>query len=558
MNRRFCNRILEALHASGIEDLVVSPGSRSTPLLLAALESPLRLHSIIDERSAAFFALGRARAENKKVALLCTSGSAGAHYLPALLEARYAGHTLVAISADRPDELQESGANQTIAQANLFAAACPPALLLEANDEHALAARRRVQQAIVMADGPVHINIAFRKPFEPRPDEESHFGDAPKPSAMWPAQQNISDFALAHIAARCREVKRGVIVAGPCAADLGNAILALAEATGFVLLAESASGARLRGQAHDLRRDGFPHLLANERLADMLRPELVLQIGQEPSCGSLLRWLAPLGPSTLRLPGISPANTPTGNCELILGPLDEGLPRLLPLAERSGDQAYASEWAREDKRVWHMLAGRLEQELASADLSEAVATVEALISLPAHCQLTIGNSLAIRNLDAVLPGDRATLRILHQRGTSGIDGLIAGAIGASGPGPSALLLGDVSAAHDLSSLSLARLARGPLQIFMIDNAGGQIFAELPVAQLGLKPEQFQHWLTSPRIDVAAACSAYGVPYRCVEARGELSASLRWSRDQGGVSFLHLRVQPDSMRSFTQGMREEWA
>lgn len=557
MNRRFCNRILEALHASGIEDLVVSPGSRSTPLLLAALESPLRLHSVIDERSAAFFALGRARAENKKVALLCTSGSAGAHYLPALLEARYARHGLVAITADRPGELHESGANQTIVQDNLFAAACPPALMLEANDEHALAARRRVQQAIVMASGPVHINIAFRKPFEPRPGQESRFGDAPKPSALWPAQSAISDAALEYIAARCAEAKRGVIVAGPCAPELGSAILALAEATGFVLLAESTSGARMRGHPHALRCDGFVHLLDQAQLADTLRPELVVQIGQEPSCGPLLRWLEPLGSKTLRLPGASPANTPKGSCELILGSLEEGLCRLIPLMQHSGDPAYAQDWAREDKRVWHALARRLATESAT-ELGEAVAIAEALASLPALCQLMVGNSLSIRNLDAVLSGERASLRISHQRGTSGIDGLIAGAIGASGTMPSALLLGDVSAAHDLSSLSLAALARGPLQIFMIDNAGGQIFTQLPVAQLDLKPEQFQRWLTTPRIDFAAACSAHAVPYRCVQTRGELAAGLRWSREQDGVSFLHLRVQPDSMARFNQGLREELA
>ena len=552
MSHAWCQQIVEGLRAAGVQDLVVSPGSRSTPILLAALDSKLRLHSVIDERSAAFFALGKARAEQRPVALLCTSGSAGAHYLPALLEARYAGHRLVAITADRPPELQDCGANQTIDQVPLFVAACPPCVQLgiaEEGQDALLALRRRVQQSIASAAGPVHINAPFRKPLEPTAGDSDGSGAGRAALPFFPAGQTASQEALDHVLQLCASAQRGVIVAGPSTNQrLGPTLRTLAEATGFVLLAESSSNARFRGDASEHRCDAFPLVLGNEALAQGLVPDLVLQFGLEPACGALSRWLQACDADWLRFCDGRKLGDSQGRSQQVFGDSANACERLieaLPKGDDGGD--YRRAWRQADERAWSAVSCELQSEGAMQSEAHAIATL--LPSLPEGAQLTVGNSMPIRALDSVLPGHRASLRILHQRGTSGIDGLIAGSIGSSGPSFSALLLGDVSCAHDLSSLALAPMCPGPLAIVAIDNQGGQIFSHLPVSALALSQTSWDFWQTSPNLDLETLCRGYGVAYKRATKSSDMTEAVQWAQSQRGVCFVHVVVDPGSMRSF---------
>ncbi|MBL4635452.1 MAG: 2-succinyl-5-enolpyruvyl-6-hydroxy-3-cyclohexene-1-carboxylic-acid synthase, partial [Kofleriaceae bacterium] len=432
--RAWCNRIIEGLIAAGVSDLVVSPGSRSTPFLLAALRSSLQLHSVVDERSAAFFALGRTRKTGTPTALLCTSGSAGAHYLPALLEARYAGHRLIALTADRPPQLRDCGANQTIDQRQLFAAACPPCLELGMPDRNAQAldaVRRRVFESVSLATGPVHFNLAFRKPLEPNSDEKGQGCEPFSPQTLRRPEVRAHQEALFSVQQECEKSKTIVIIAGPSEYGIGDSELLaselalLATLTGAALLAESTSGARFVGVAHPHRFDSFTHILNQDKATQELAPDLILQFGLQPSSASLNRWLAEQKCTTLRLCDSVPYNSPDGSAQVIIGNLVDLCRRLRGLVPPSSDAGYIARW-----RGWDELAQEaVDAEIAetASEFSEAQVMDAFLGYLPTACQVTIGNSLAIRTADMVLAGSKKRLQFLHQRGTSGIEGLIAGA-----------------------------------------------------------------------------------------------------------------------------------
>jgi 2-succinyl-5-enolpyruvyl-6-hydroxy-3-cyclohexene-1-carboxylate synthase len=516
------------------------------------MESQLRVHSVLDERSAAFFALGRARADETPVAFLCTSGSAGAHALPALLEARYAGHRVIAITADRPPELHGCGANQTIDQEELFASACPPALQVgmpQSTQEAGLAMRRRVQEAVALALGPVHINLPFRKPLEPTEAERKEVLSGPPAEVISASARRVDEEAIDSILLRCKQAKRGLIVAG-ASTKIGPALQSLARQSGFVLLAESTSGARLSGSALAQRCDAFPTILAGLAPEDRsLDPDLILHFGREPACGALLRWLAKQECPQFRFTGDPLLKDSTGKSAMVVGEVKDACERIAAALSPAPAGAYLQDWRKADEEAWSRVAECIDARDASLSEARAMATV--LKGLPSGSRLTLGNSMPVRAADMVLPGHLAQLEVLHQRGTSGIDGLIAGAIGSADSGPSALLIGDVSCAHDLSSLALAPMCRGPLAIIVVDNQGGQIFSHLPVAEIPMKDNERNLWSTPPAVDFEQACLAYRVPYREASSNEEVLSALAWSQEQEGCVFIHLRVPADSMRSFVR-------
>lgn len=553
----WCRRLVEGLEAADVKDLVVSPGSRSTPLLLAALQSELRIHSVIDERSAAFFALGRARADKKPVAFLCTSGSAAAHALPALLEARYAGHRVLAISADRPPELHDCGANQTIDQRHLFASACPPCLDLgmpQDSETARLAMRRRVHQALVCSPGPLHINIPFRKALEPTLAEVEATRAGPALASVHVPRQLAAESTLREIAERCAGAERGIIIAGACT-DSAPAVQAFAEASGFVLLAESTSGLRFTGKSHPQRCDAFSHVasaaMLDSKLADELRAQLIVQVGREPASSSLNRWLTEQDCPKIRLSDKAPMRDVEGSSELVLAELADTCHRLGLAISSKAPPAFLASWRAADEKAWAGVAANIDH--GAGTLSEARALAVVMQTLPTGCRLTIGNSMPVRAIDMVLPGHQAELEILHQRGTSGIDGLIAGAIGSSGTETSALLIGDVSFSHDLASLALAKLCRGPLAIIVIDNQGGQIFSHLPIAEAPLAQDHQSLWRTPPGVSIHEICRGFGVGYQQADTLETLESALQWSLRQEACHVLHVRVPPDSMQGFAERM-----
>lgn len=516
--------LVKALAASGAKRFVVCPGSRSTPLALAIAGNPeVELTVVIDERAAAFVALGMARATGEPAVVVCTSGTAAAHFLPAIIEASEAGHPLIAITADRPWEAHGCGSPQTIDQTRLFgdhvrhfAALGVPEPTADAFRAVARIAAQAVAASLGPLRGPVHMNVPFRKPLEPVALAAPEAWEAIAAALTIPRAHAphvvAGEAALASLDRAVRRSRRGVIVAGPrpgapARAEDAAAVRALSEATGFPVLADATSG--LRFGLGSVCIGAFDAILRVPAVADALRPDLIVQLGWAPLSPAYAAWSQRAGCPVFVVSGHGWNDPSFVATEVIAGePLEvvRSLSARLDLAEPP-DASWRARFVEAERAAW--------RAASTGGDGEGAAVRAALAAVPDGGWLLVGNSRPVRDLDSfVAPSDRF-VTVLHQRGAAGIDGLVAGAAGTSlATGrPGVLLLGDVSLAHDLGSLAIARDVRAPLAIVAIDNGGGRIFDELPVAEdvsLGAARERL--FTTPPRIDWASAAKAFGVEY----------------------------------------------
>ncbi len=552
--------IASTLAAAGVRVCVVSPGSRSTPLVTALAQEPrLALPTIIDERAAAFYALGAARATGEPVAMVCTSGTAAAHYLPALVEASQAGVPLIAITADRPAELQHCGASQTIDQVGMYGAFVRGAFDLGEPTGTALAlraVRRKVIQAITLAcgpvPGPVHLEVPLRKPLEPAApstDEERALARAVaelkrEPVVTRSPRLAADDGALRELAAAIAAEPRGLIVAGALPAGFAEGrmtgardaagressgrehVLALARRAGYPLLAEAGSQLRFAARTGVTAVDSFDLVLASPASAPAAK--LILQLGSDPVAAS---WPSVTGATRWVI--AETWRDPDSSARVILGDVADTLARLTALvAERASD--FAGAWANAEQRA----RGAIDRALAAHPRSEG-AVVRAAVDAAGAATLQIGNSLPIRVIDQVCRGGTART-VITQRGAAGIDGLIASAAGATRAGkPVLLVLGDVSFAHDLGGLLAAREAKAPLAVVVVDNGGGRIFNGLPVARAGVSLER--HWTTAPGIDPAAVATALGARALTAASPAAVASAVTEALAADGLTVIHAPV-----------------
>lgn len=492
-NLRFARVLVGELQAAGVAMAVVCPGSRSTPLALAIAEHPALPSSVhIDERSAAFFALGAAKATDRPVALLCTSGTAGANFLPAVAEAHQARVPLVILTADRPPELRAWGAAQTMEQRGLFAgftrwfeeAPCPS----ERESELAYAAalgRRAVCEATGPAPGPVHLNLPFREPLAPA-------DYVPFEAAQASAEPFVHDFGaeLQGGEALGRElgaVPRGVLLFGPDNRDdaLAAAVTGLATALGWPVLADPASGLRAGAALAGAVISGADLLLREPKVAGDLRPDLIVRFGGQPTSAALVAWMTRHASAPVWL--VDPAAgfrdpqhrasrmlrvTARSFCDFAamhVGPPDEAA------------RAWRARWQRADEVARSAVDAALdaEKQFLSPHLARSLWS-----SLPEDAVLYAANSMAIRDVDA-FAGPRGTgLRVLANRGVNGIDGQVSAALGAAVATrrPTVLWCGDLAFLHDLSGLLAGQLQPADLTIVVTNDDGGGIFEYLAVAR----------------------------------------------------------------------------
>jgi 2-succinyl-5-enolpyruvyl-6-hydroxy-3-cyclohexene-1-carboxylate synthase len=575
--------VVATLADAGVTTCVVSPGSRSTPIVAALAGEPrIATPVVIDERAAAFCALGAARAGAGPVALVCTSGTAAAHWLPALIEASAAGVPLVAITADRPPELQRCGAPQTIDQVELFGGFVRAYVDLGPPDGSALAlraVRRKVAQAVSLArgphPGPVHLEVPLRKPLEPVYDpstrgapraplargerDDGLEGRTPDPFAIVralraaplvvapPPRLVAADAAIASLAAALAAAKRPLLVAGPAALSPADAdgALELARRAGLVVLAETGSQLRLRPpRSGVVAVEAFDPILATS--ADELAPDLVLQLGAEPVAaawpGARDRWRsAPRWVLTAH-DWIDPDSSAAG---IVAGELADAATRLaaaLPASVERERAAWHAAWR--DAAVAARAA--LDAAVDAAPDGEAAVVRAVLAALPAEGALLVGNSLPIRVVDHVATSAARAARVLTQRGACGIDGLVAGAAGATWTGrPVVAIVGDVSFAHDLGGLAAAvRVATAPLAVVVIDNGGGRIFDGLPVATAIAPPALASFFHTPSGLDPVAVAAALGARAITAATPAAAAAAVAAATASAGVTVIHAPVAAD--------------
>jgi 2-succinyl-5-enolpyruvyl-6-hydroxy-3-cyclohexene-1-carboxylate synthase len=555
----------QALVRSGVSEVCISPGSRSTPLAVAAHRTPgLHTRVILDERSAAFFALGLARQSQRAVALICTSGSAAANYLPAVVEAHHARVPLLILTADRPPELRDWGAGQTIDQVGLYGSTVrlfvdvPPPEEGRAPLRYAGAlARRAVAEAQKGPAGPVHLNFPLREPLAP-PNEEARL-EPPSPgssrmSAPVAAPLRSPDpLALEALLARIGTCERGVISCGPLSPGSAqqDAVVRLSRRLGWPILADPLSQQRRGPQVESASVLAHSDLwLRDEDVAAAFSPDLVLRFGDSPVSKALRKTFLKRPPAHWILidpDGVFHDPDHIATDVLCADPLalcEAWLEQLGPASDPSSESGYAATWKRVDEAV----AGALAEWSASSETLFEPHVVDVLArALPADSTLFVSNSMPIRDLDAFLPVDSRPLTLLGQRGASGIDGLVSGAAGASaaGEGPVLLLSGDLALLHDAGGFLTARDHALSLVVLVIQNDGGGIFSFLPIAEQGSRVDFERLFRTPHGIDLSRLAHLYDAGFTRVETQESLEAQLRQSMVEPGVHVIEVPVDRDA-------------
>ena len=563
--------LIDALGASGVRRAVISPGSRSTPLVLAIAraEQQGRMSStvVVDERSAGFYALGQSRATGEPSLLVCTSGTAGAHYLPAIVEANQARLPLIVLTADRPFELRGRGASQTIDQAGMFGRFVRQSIEVGPADSDPRAvdgllrtAWLGVHTATWPNPGPVHLNLGFRKPLEPsgEPDAELdslrkrvvHLLDHGHPAAAQ-ATMHVNSVVLDEAAGRIHGANRGLVVLGPAGvsgAPDNDAIHAFCRAAGFPVLSEATSQHRFGKSEHTAACDVFEPLFSSEYFLSRNAPDLIVQVGDAPVGRALGSWIAASGVERILISAQATSEAFNQASQLLIGDVGE---TLCALAGRlSGDGAMDNAWKQTMVTAANIAATAVDTETdaQSGDaLTQGAAVRMAVQAVPQGGLLMLGNSMPVRDVDLFCRSAARDIGVLSQRGAAGIDGLISGAIGAATASqrPTVLLLGDVSFQHDVGSLAVCREAAGagvPVAIVVLQNGGGRLFELLPVrGQTDIESTFERFFLTPTTLDIGQAVNSFGVESLQVTGSNELAESLASAMASAGVTVIEAVV-----------------
>jgi 2-succinyl-5-enolpyruvyl-6-hydroxy-3-cyclohexene-1-carboxylate synthase len=561
--------LVDELARCGVTDAVLCPGSRSAPFAFALDAEPrIRLHVHPDERSAAFVALGIAHVTGRPAAVVVTSGSAVANLHPAVVEADAAGVPLLLLTADRPPELRETGADQTIHQAGLFGSAMRWAVDLGVAEDRPDAvatwrasAARAVAEAcgLAGAPGPVQLNVPLREPTVPVSDDGRTSAapfmtplDGPgsgigRPSVtVTRAGRRLGDVEVATLATRFAAIERGLIVVGSGAQDhaTADAVHALSRATGWPVLAEGHTAARHRDGA--LR--AWPHLVEHDRFRDAHRPELVVRIGRATLSRALARLVATATTELLvdahgRWWDPARALVTTAGELLVADPVDTLL-RIADVLAIGTSSVWGDGWRDADARV----STALDSHLDGGGGHGAARVVRAAVAdAPLGAHVVAASSMAIRHLDRHAP-QRDDLVWHANRGAAGIDGNVSTALGvaigcaASSGAPVLAVVGDIALLHDTNAWLLAAAVESlDVTVVVIDDDGGTIFDLLPP---GAFPAQRRLFATPHGRDLRHLAALHGLGYARVGV-DEVAGALRTDGAAGGSGprLVHVTVPP---------------
>jgi 2-succinyl-5-enolpyruvyl-6-hydroxy-3-cyclohexene-1-carboxylate synthase len=524
----FCDELARC----GLREAVLAPGSRSTPLAMALFElerrGRLRLHVRLDERSASFTALGLAKASQRPVAVLCTSGTAAANFHPAVIEADESAVPLLVLTADRPPELSSTGANQAIDQIKLYGSAVRwfcTAGLPEQRPGMTAYWRSLACQAWAYAagaagglPGPVHLNLPLRDPLTPELPGDPAAQDWPESLDGRPGGQPWTHFEARGAVAGHLELpwaERGLVVCGDGDYDAA-ALVGLAEQAGWPVLAEPSSGARSGPNA----LPAYEYLLATPEFAAAHRPDVLVSAGRpglsRPQSALLAgragrHVVISQGPGRWSDPQRAATDVATG---------------LRLSGSPARDTPWLQAWRRADEAARHAADAVLDSAPApGGQLSEPRLARDLVAALPEDALLWVASSLPVRDIDFHgVP--RADVRILASRGASGIDGTVSSAIGAAlaHDGPAFALIGDLAFLHDAPGLALgASEPRPDLCLIVVNNDGGGIFSTLEQAGF---TGSFERLFGTPHgASLEDLAAAFGLPYQRLEQPEDLPKAL---------------------------------
>jgi 2-succinyl-5-enolpyruvyl-6-hydroxy-3-cyclohexene-1-carboxylate synthase len=564
-NTALASAFVEELARGDVRHAVISPGSRSTPLAIALWrQEEIDVTVIVDERSAAFFALGAAQAAGTPVAMLCTSGTAAANYHPAICEADESALPLIALTADRPPEMRGIGAGQTIDQIKLYGSAvrwfCEVGTH-DADDDGLLHYRSVACRAVAAArgeprPGPVHLNLPWREPLAPTPIDGAVTASEPlalegrgaRPlTAVTSIDMEPSTFLLDEVAGHIADARSGVIVAGrQLDPELREPLAHLAGAAGFPILAEPTS--QLRCGPHDRSHvvGTYDHLLRDEGFRRSVRPDLVLRFGEMPTSKPLRTWLAESGADQIVVDPGCGWNEPTRRAAALLraDPTELAAGWAARLGE---DRPPPSRWLEAERAAWTALEAEMDdiEGLSEPGLHLALGRAHR------HGDLVYtASSMPIRDQESFLPPSETDALFLSNRGANGIDGLVSSGIGAAHASgkPTTIVTGELGLLHDLGGLAALREVMTPVRIVVIDNDGGGIFGFLPQAEV-LPAEEFEALLGTPRgVDVAKAAELFGLPRRRLDSLADLRGTLA-----SGTGLIEVKVDRNENVAVHRGL-----
>lgn len=572
----YVGAFVDELQRAGVGNVVICPGSRSTPLAIVfAAQTGIRTWMHVDERSAAYFGLGMAKQLRQPVALLCTSGTAAANFLPAIVEAKLTHVPLLVLTADRPHELRDNGAPQSIDQNHLYGTyvkwfvevALPEATNAALRYIRTIADRASALTQAMPA-GPVHLNFPLREPLTPeplldqplppvaqrdlvawrgRPDNAPYVDVHNAPAGVPDAATIASLTDMVHI------VRRGLIIVGPNDnPSLTEPLVRLAQHLGYPILADALSQLRCGDHASGMILSSYDAFLRINSFIESAQPELVLRFGAMPTSKPLLLYLKRYASCPLVV--IDGHNGWDESAQLAselfhADPATLCQSLLSTLMQSDGRQVASKEWL----AMWQR-ADRVSRQIIQATINtfdqffEGRVFTELANLLPDDTILYVGNSMPVRDLDTFFTHTAQRIQIMGNRGANGIDGVVSSALGASagasaGAGqdkPTLLVIGDLSFFHDLNGLLAARLHRLNLTIVLINNDGGGIFSFLPQVAY---PEHFEQLFGTPTgLDFRLAVQMYGGHYQKVESWEQFREQVGRGLESGGLHVIEVQTE----------------
>ncbi|WP_017293837.1 2-succinyl-5-enolpyruvyl-6-hydroxy-3-cyclohexene-1-carboxylic-acid synthase [Geminocystis herdmanii] len=530
INTIWSSVIVETFAQLGLKNAVISPGSRSTPLTLAFAQHPsINTIPILDERSASFFALGLAKKNNSPTVLICTSGTAVANFYPAVIEAKYSHIPLIILTADRPPELQNCHAGQTINQVNLYNSypLWQTQLSLPSMEiDRLFYLRQNIiyswEKSFLTSRGVVHINIPFREPLAPISTldislENQEFIYQQLFSNFPVNNNNFLEyyFDLNKYLKQWKKYDKGIIIAGVDTSDnpllYSRSIELLSNLLNFPILGEALSPIRNYHENNYNLIINYDAILRNADNADQLIPEIVILFGEYPTSKTLREWL---NKHKVKTYIITPYDDNldalhSNSIHLRLNP--ENLIKYLPTLETKSSSNYSNQWSSIEQKITIKLKKIMEEkeEIFEAKISWMLSKY-----LPVNTPIFIANSMSIRYAEFFWQKNNLAREIYFSRGTNGIDGTLSTALGVAHQNqPTVLLTGDLALLHDTNGFLINQYFQGSLTIILVNNNGGGIFEMLPISDY--QPLFEKYFATPQSIDFKNLTKTYNIDYKLI-------------------------------------------
>ncbi|WP_068986883.1 2-succinyl-5-enolpyruvyl-6-hydroxy-3-cyclohexene-1-carboxylic-acid synthase [Lysinibacillus xylanilyticus] len=519
-------KMVASLVQAGVENVVVSPGSRSTPLAYAfASTKQLQLYRQVDERSAAFFALGIAKATAKPVVLLCTSGTAAANYFPAIVEAYYARVPLIVITADRPHELRQVGAPQAIDQPNLYGKHVKWSVDFPLADDAAPTLpfiERHIARAVAIAMsapfGPVHINVPFREPLlidfrEELPEATFKHNRIAQLMPSTATQQELSEILSA--------TKRGFVIIGELALGTDLTIMwEFVRQLKWPVIVESLSNMRA-----SVPEDCLPYIITtydaimkSEDFKALVEPDTVLRLGAQPVSKFIMQFITKSQPDAYIIVDEDPMfrDSTSVSTHFIHASIGEWLTQL-EISKSALEAEYLAEWQDANDIALEYI-----EHYSDAAIDEGAMVSRLLNMIPNGSDIFVSSSMPVRDIDTFLMATSKDIRIVANRGTNGIDGVVSTAMGFSQGNnrETYLLIGDLAFLHDVNGLIASRYQECNLTIIVMNNDGGGIFSYLPQSTVEAHYEDL--FGTPTALEFRDIANMYAMDYIRVDDISELS------------------------------------